>query len=733
MHAATRDSYRSSSTPLRRIAIALGVLMFASLASATSVRTDPLDMLNALFPSNRYTVPDGEQLTGLRVALPKPDCSIFVSDCEDLDVINQLDGFNVQPRIVIPFTDAIDLSTVTPRSVFLIEADRSRSSPRRIALNQLQWDLSSNTLIGTPDELLQQHRRYLLIVTDDVRDTSGARIESASFWASETAGARTDAARRYANALRQAVRAAGLRPEHLVAASLFSTQSVTADLEKIQAQIRSTTPQPIDFFIGIDTKAETSMRSPSRAVFAIESLAEIKWHRQSGTGTGSEPMFADDKVFIDRLALSPGSVAKIAFGRFFSPEYRSTGNAIPTYPTGNGQPPAERLVPLIVEIFIPAGPKPSRGWPVALVGHGITGDVYSDPWAIAPQLAAAGIATAAIHYANHGGGERGTLELVSRDGGVVVVPSGGRGIDQDGDGRISPVEGLYAVRPKALLFGRDGTRQTVIDLMQLVREIQIGVDVDGDGYPDLDPARISYVGHSGGSIYGTVLLAVEPSIRVGALVCVGGPSVDLYRLGSSSLRRIIGSVIAARKPSLINGNADENSAKPSFEFVDNIPLRDRPIAVHSTPGAMETQRLLDRMSWAMQSANPVAYAPYLRESPLPRHPRKQILIQFAKGDRSVVNPVTTAVIRAGRLADRTTLYRADLAQTTDPRGMPKNPHNYIFEGVDRAERPFALAAQMQIVIFLKSSGSQTIDPDGDGPIFETPIAGPLPEQLNFVP
>jgi len=83
-----------------------------------------------------------------------------------------------------------------------------------------------------------------------------------------------------------------------------------------------------------------------------------------------------------------------------------------------------------------------------------------------------------------------------------------------------------------------------------------------------------------------------------------------------------------------------------------------------------------------------------RESLLPGHPRTRILVQFANGDRSAVNPVTMAVIRAGRLADRTTLDRADLARTTDPRGIPKNLHNYIFDEVDGVERPFALPAQI---------------------------------------
>src|SRR6266700_111140 len=123
------------------MAIAFVGMAFALHASATAVRADPSDMRIALFPSDRYTVPDADQLTGLRVALAKPDYSIYVSDCEDLNLINQLDGFSVQPRIVIPFTDPIDLSTVTRQTVFLVEAESSRARPPHpIALNQVQWD-----------------------------------------------------------------------------------------------------------------------------------------------------------------------------------------------------------------------------------------------------------------------------------------------------------------------------------------------------------------------------------------------------------------------------------------------------------------------------------------------------------------------------------------------------------------------------------------------------------------
>lgn len=44
------------------------------------------------FPSDRLSVPDPEQLTGLRVNLPKPDCAVFVTDCQEIGLVNELAG-----------------------------------------------------------------------------------------------------------------------------------------------------------------------------------------------------------------------------------------------------------------------------------------------------------------------------------------------------------------------------------------------------------------------------------------------------------------------------------------------------------------------------------------------------------------------------------------------------------------------------------------------------------------
>ena len=59
------------------------------------------------FPSDLFTIADRSHNTKLRVNLPFPDCNAHPSDCHDLHVINTLDGFNLQPRLSLPFSGPI--------------------------------------------------------------------------------------------------------------------------------------------------------------------------------------------------------------------------------------------------------------------------------------------------------------------------------------------------------------------------------------------------------------------------------------------------------------------------------------------------------------------------------------------------------------------------------------------------------------------------------------------------
>jgi hypothetical protein len=142
--------------------------------------------------------------------------------------------------------------------------------------------------------------------------------------------------------------------------------------------------------------------------------------------------------------------------------------------------------------------------------------------------------------------------------------------------------------------------------------------------------------------------------------------------------------------------------------------------------------LPNNTEWVSQSGNPVPYAPHLRESPLRDVPPKSVIIQFAKGDQTVPNPTSSALVRAGDLADRTTYFRNDLAFAADPT-VPKNPHTFLTRINVPSVAAVAFGAQQQIAVFFASHGTIIIDPDGPGPLFEVPIAGPLPEDLSFIP
>jgi hypothetical protein len=183
---------KNVSKPVRFLVLALSVWFFGSAAQAVAAvhaRFDLGSPATGPFPSDWFTVADASHNTRRRVNLPMPDCAVRQSDCEDLAVINTLDGFNADPRLSIPFDGPIDVTTVTSETVFLVSLDdrscdndecdnAGEDGGRVIGINQVIWDPATNTLHAQSDEFLGQHARYVLIVTRGVRDQSGLPVEA---------------------------------------------------------------------------------------------------------------------------------------------------------------------------------------------------------------------------------------------------------------------------------------------------------------------------------------------------------------------------------------------------------------------------------------------------------------------------------------------------------------------------------------------------------------------------
>jgi len=721
------------------------------------------------FPSNLWTVRDHDQITGLRVSLVKPDCSVRPSDCQDIDILNTLDGFNLLPRLAIPFNGAIDPTSVSSDTVFLLALndddddrgrDRDRSGSRddreramRIGINQVVWDPATSTLFVEADPLLEEATRYALIVTTGVRDPSGNPVGKSPEFAAFLRGKadhdddddeRQSGDRRtrhYREAIQDALdaaRDAGVPKKKVAVATVFTTQSTTGAMSRIRDYVRSLPAPVADFGLG---------PGGARTVYSLSGINSIAAIRHTGVSPDS---FTTVNVNFNAFAFVPGAVGSIAYGRLSAPNFLRPDVTFNVVGTEDGVPPVTGMQDLYFNLLLPSGPEPEDGWPVAMLGVGGDREKEVFPTLLAPTLAKYGIASMVINPVGRGFGPNSTNRVTLVDGSSTTFLAGGRGRDVDGNKVIGSQEGGLALKPYELISRAHAMKQTTIDHLVLVRAVQLGIDVDGDGAPDLDADRMYYFGWSLGTSFGGPLVAIEPAFRASVQNAMGGPQIHLQRLGGQ--RDIVGRTLASRTPSLINVGG--------IVFNENIPLRDQPPLVNTVAGAIAIQEYMEWSEWAMQNGEAIAYAKHLRtvlqsgeddddddddeddddedddDDDEDDVRVRGVLIQMAKGDMTQPNPSASAVIRAGGLEAYTTYYRHDLACAANPctTAARKNPHAFPIQGV-LADAYFAAVtrgAQEQAAQFLASDGLVVIHPTPTN-LFEVPIVLPLPEVVNFIP
>lgn len=742
------------------LAIAFFVPALTSAAPAPPGATEALFNLDATsrspltspFPSNWFTVPDNTNKTHLRINLPAlPECETQVtSNCEDRVVLNELDGFNVLPRLSIPFSGPIDPNTVNSDSVFLVSLGTAGFGGDYmpwgtvIGIDQVVWDPSANILHVISDQLLAQHTRFALIVTRKVLDVDGAPVAASQEFRQFRDATRED----YKLALLEAIQAAGqagVGEQDIVVASVFTTRSITAILEKVRDRIhdRKTPPAPADFVLGLNGE---------RTVFSLDKVTGITWNQQVLTDLSDPTAFNKQPVNLSKFQ----NVEFVAFGKYLSPDYMVHNTQyISVVGTRSGTPVVQEWKDLYFNLYLPSGTKPLNGWPVAIFVTGINGSKDDKPVDVGfvASMAKHGIATIAINNVGHGFGSESKLSVSLKDvANSIKFPAGGRGIDQSGEGTISNSEGLQASRPRALVVMSDAYRQTAIDLMQLTREIEVGMDVDADGRPDVDASRIYLFGTSLGGGISTVFFAVEPDVRVGVLNVpfdpVPGSILSCVRRNSAA------GYLSVRQPSLLNPTGvprisalDGCLLLGTPRFNDNFPLKyGIPLTVQLTlgtttttaviqspvtnevPGALEIQEALENAKWVGQAGSPLAFAPYLRKAPLKRVPPKTVLFEMAKEDQTANNPSDTAIVRAGDLADSTLFFRYDIYRGDHLDQPATNPHTFATDLVNFETT--TLGVQDAVGQFFESDGSTIVVPE-PRLYFELPIVLPLPESLNY--
>jgi uncharacterized protein (TIGR03437 family) len=681
------------------------------VSGATVVMFDPSSPDRGPFPSNALAVEDSRQKTGLRVNLPATDCDNQPSACQDIEALNQVDGFHIQPLMRVRFTRPVRTPEIAEnvRVVWLESAVAGGFSSKPVntisRITQAIIDPATNTLYARPADVLDEQRRYLLVVTDGLRDASGADVEADPGFRQCLEGRATP----YCAALSQAVSNAAplFAGRSIVAASLFTTRSTTAWLESARQALSGIAP--------------AVSRSGSTSYFDVLPLLAINLRQQ--TATSGPNRFTDFVVPFPGLLL--GAARYVGFGSFNSPDFLDAQQRIAPRPSGQAVtlPAATRRVHF--QAYLPASAKPANGFPVVIAGHGFGDNRLTSPTVFAPRFAEAGMATIAINAAGHGYGPESVIVLTTA-GGNVEIPFGGRSVDLNGDGTIGAREGCLITEVPAVGLS-DCLRQTVVDLAQLVRAIRAGIDLDGDGTADLDRDRIYYSGISLGAIYGTMLGAIEPEVKVLALNVGGGSVVDIARL-SRSYRDEAALYLSQRTPNLLNAEAD---------FNDNYVLRGQPVRVNDVPGAIEIQRQFDLTEWLQAGGDPLGFAARLgqRLSGAPGGSQPAVLWHYARGDQSVPNPTTSSLIRTAGGRGTVMEFRHDAARAVDST-LPENPHAYQADilGTGRAAL-ITQAGQRMVAGFLSSQGTTIPDVNSNlrsifgTDLFVQPVE--LPETLGY--
>src|SRR6266850_5614182 len=492
-----------------------------------------------IFPNKRFTVRDGTQLTGRRInfrqgidypkvgGVVQPSCtSANYSICDAFAELNKLDGFDLQPRVIVPFTGPINLGSVNT-SNFFISADNGDFVS---GLRQLTFDPATNTLAGISDVFLSENTSYRIHVTNGILDSTGSPVRACG-------------------------RACVVR---------FTTGTATGELASIRQSMDLPLSSAANAYVLAGFPGASTSTASRKITFTQNGVNDV-FLAASVEPSLSGPLNGiarTDQVKVDPAApgafqsaavpnlIPPGTAGYYAFGSFLSPRYQfasASGQQDNPYGVGDGFtdgeiPPvattrtpvpfgADRIGVIVVTPDPVHFPPP---WPAAIYGPGFTRSDY-DLFVTADYNASLGIVTLATNPSGHGFGPLSTT-TVTADGVATTFLSYGRGRDLDGDdligdglndgvgptGHVQPDSSVLPSR-KAIDGLQSGLVQTVADNMALGRALVAGLDIPGIGTNLVDPARIMYYGLSFGGIYGTMLMGTDPLFHQGLLNVPGGP------------------------------------------------------------------------------------------------------------------------------------------------------------------------------------------------------------------
>lgn len=466
-----------------------------------------------------------------------------------LVALSTLDGFSTTEKWITTFYSepySLDPDSIVPgQSVRMFEVSTVFGTIVAVSgvvreltpgLEYVTAFVGGDTLAIIPTAPLKEMTTYMAVLTNDIKDTAGndATPDQTYFlskspdpWIDGNGNSTNplidNATAQSLEGLRQitlgqeaAAASRGVNPADIILSWTAQTQSITPVLKNVRSLAK---PAPV-------TVGPTNLTTQAVGGFGVADIYAgiITIPYYLGVPSASNPTApltdfwtAEPGAYVapfDALGLDPTSTAITVANPFPVVTSMQTVPVLMTVPNALSQKT-----------------KPAAGWPVVIFGHGVTRS-RADMLAMADVAALAGYAVIAMDFPLHGiSPDDPLLGMLHAKAGPFADFANERTFDVDyvnnitgapGPDGVADASGTHMINLTSSLTSRDNLRQGQADLSVLALSIP-HISYDGDALSDLDGGTIQYVGQSMGSIMGTPLLAVEPTVSNAVLsVPMGG-------------------------------------------------------------------------------------------------------------------------------------------------------------------------------------------------------------------
>ncbi len=477
------------------------------------------------------------------------------------------------------------------------------------------YERETHTLIMKPLVPMRENTTYAAVLTRRLASPSGEPVRSP--FAGINDAAQTPALAQLPTCLSKI----NLSVSDVAFTWSFTTQVLTEDYKRVRDGLYGVGPLAK---LSTDFPAAPSklwdMVTPGPGVTSVKEfdaslLLPLVSLLANGNTPGEVQAFTDNWKFVDFIAV--GDIQSPQF----APRFDDKGAMLPLYKQvwDLDTPPRTESVPFM--LFVPKNRKGPA--PVSIFIHGHGGDKV-DAALIAGVLARYGIATLSFTCPSHGLSlSASTLKLASN----VLANSGlsllepalldGRAYDWNNDGVLDPGADYWS---SYVFHTRDEVRQTMVDLMELVRMVRtfdgstrwsfdvtggsnpgLAGDFNGDGVVDVGGGLpITLLGGSLGGITGALAAGVEPQIQTLVGVVPGGM---LSEVGMRSQLGAIRNAMVLRMMEPIfygvpTGTPAAGGVMPGVltEHVSDAQTSDLDLSLHALPtlNAQDTVVLLNQ-------------------------------------------------------------------------------------------------------------------------------------------